>query len=286
MTYSPSLRATVRAAVVGALLAAPEAASAQWNSDRYTAPRNATVNAAGARLVRIRARAGELRVTGVDNLNEARIKGTARASDREDLEDIKLVAERRGDVVEIVVDIPDQRNDWGNHYRGLDLEIEVPRAIALDVEDSSGDAEFRHVGALDLDDSSGGIVIRDAAGAVRVEDSSGEIEIEGVRGDVTIRDSSGEIDVRDVTGAVTIEDDSSGGIRVEKTTGAVRVRDDSSGDIDVLDVGGDFVVDSDGSGSIRHRSVRGEVRVPESRAERRARERAARRANRDRGAWQ
>jgi hypothetical protein len=38
-------------------------------------------------------------------------------------------------------------------------------------------------------------------------------------------------------------------------------------------------VDHDGSGGIRHRGVKGAVRVPESRAERRARERARRRSD-------
>jgi len=263
------------------ILAAP--AGAQWGRGDYvTAPRNATVSAAGARLVRIRARAGELRVTGVDGLAEARVKGQARASEKEDLEDIKLRAERRGDVVEIEVDIPDVHGvSWGDRYRGLDLEIEVPRSVALDVDDSSGDAEFRHVGALDLDDSSGEIVIRDASGNVRVEDSSGGIDIEGVRGDVELRDSSGEIEVRDVTGRVTVDDDGSGSIFASKVGGTVHVREDGSGDIEVADVGGDFVVDHDGSGDIRHRDVKGEVRVPESRAERRARR--SRERERDRG---
>ena len=274
-----------RSTLVAALaLAAPAAEAQRRGEDHHTAPRNAAVNAAGARLVRIHARAGELRVTGVDGLAEARIKGTARASEREDLDDITLRAERRGDVVEIEVVIPEQRGEhWGSYYRGLDLEIEVPRAVALEVDDSSGNAEFRRVGALDLEDSSGEIVIRDAAGAVRVEDSSGGIEIEGVRGDVTLRDSSGDIEVRDVTGRVTVEDDASGSIYASKVTGTVHVRDDSSGDIEVADVGGDFVVDHDGSGDVRHRGVKGEVRVPPSRAERRARR--ARERDRDRG-WQ
>lgn len=269
---------------LGALAALPAAAEAQrWRDDGYSAPRNATVSAAGARLVRIRARAGELKVTGVDGLAEARVKGTARASDRGDLEDIELRAERRGDVVQITVEIPERDAPTaGDHWRALDLEIEVPRAVALDVEDSSGNAEFRHVGALELRDGSGDVRVRDAAGQVRVEDGSGGIDIETVRGSVEVRDSSGEIEIRDVAGGVTVDDDGSGGIHVSKVTGTVRVREDGSGEIDVADVGGDFIVEHDGSGGISHRNVKGAVRVPESRAERRARERERRR-DRDRG---
>src|SRR5687768_15041427 len=87
------------------LALAASTAGAQRDDD-HTAPRNATVDAAGARLVRVDARAGELRVTGVEGLREVRIRGTARASDRDDLDDIRLTAERRGDVVEVRVDIP------------------------------------------------------------------------------------------------------------------------------------------------------------------------------------
>lgn len=282
----PVTRLLLASVSLGAFAVVSPAGAQRRGDDYYTAPRNATVNAAGARLIRIRARAGELKVTGVDNLAEARVKGEARASEKEDLEDIKLRAERHGDVVEIEVDIPEHRGmQWGNDYRGLDLEIQVPRSAALDVEDSSGDAEFRHVGALDLDDSSGEIIIRDAAGAVRVEDSSGGIEIETVRGDVNVRDSSGDIEVRDVTGRVTVDDDSSGSIYASRVSGTVHVRDDSSGDIQVSDVGGDFVVDHDSSGDISHRGVKGQVRVPETRAQRR--ERRARERERDRGGdWQ
>ena len=38
----------------------PAAAAAQWDSDRYTSPRNATVDAKGATLVEVTARAGTL----------------------------------------------------------------------------------------------------------------------------------------------------------------------------------------------------------------------------------
>jgi hypothetical protein len=237
--------------------------AAQYGSES-TGPRNAVVDAAGARMVRVTARAGDLRVEGKPGMAQVQVRGTARASSDRLLAEIKLIAERRGDVVVIEADIPD-RSSWrrmGDMYRGLDLIIEVPEGIALEVEDSSGDLEIRKVGALDLSDSSGNIELYDIGGALRVDDSSGDVRIEGVKGDVRLSDSSGDLDVRHVVGSVTVENDSSGEIDVVDVSGTIHVERDSSGGIRVADVGGDFIVDRDGSGEIDMRNVKGTVRVP------------------------
>ena len=72
--------ASMKTHLVSLALAAtiPAAAAAQ----DYDAPRNATVNAAGATMLRIDARAGNLRVTGRADLTEVRVRGTARASSK------------------------------------------------------------------------------------------------------------------------------------------------------------------------------------------------------------
>ena len=84
----------------GAAFAAPfligSAAHAQWSS-AYTAPRNAVVDAAGAKGIEVEAAAGSLRVEGKPGLRQVRVTGTARASSQQLLNDINLIAERRGD---------------------------------------------------------------------------------------------------------------------------------------------------------------------------------------------
>lgn len=253
-----------------ALVILPAPAAAQWSgSDRYTAPRNATVDAKGATLVEVSARAGTLEIEGVAGITEVRVKGTARASDEDYLDEIKLRAERRGNRVLVIVDIP-QRNGFSFNYvnRALDLIIQVPKGMALNVEDSSGDIEIRHVGALDLEDSSGEIELEDVAGDLLVDDSSGEIRVRTVHGDIRVNDSSGAIDIEDVTGRVVIEDDSSGDIDITDVTGSVEIENDSSGDIDVRRISGNFTVSHDGSGGIRYSGVKGEVSVPRSRRDR------------------
>ncbi len=265
----------VRAAVAGALIVTavfiPRRAHAFQD---YTSPRNADVTVSGARSIRIDAAAGFLKVLGRQGLDQVRVRGTARSDRKRRLDGIKLIAERRGDEIYIKADMPDDRDgyfgrngdDWDN--MALDLTIEVPSSLPLEVDDGSGEAEFTSTGALDFEDGSGEIHIRDAKGDVRVRDGSGSIIIEGVQGSVRVSDGSGEIRARDVTGNFTVDEDGSGGIDVSSVGGTMRVENDGSGNIDVDRVSGDFVVEHDGSGSIRYDTVKGSVRIPERRGRR------------------
>ncbi|HEX2721813.1 MAG TPA: hypothetical protein VHM24_02780 [Gemmatimonadaceae bacterium] len=233
----------------------------------YASPRNATVDARGARSVVIDAEAGILRVDGRSGINEVRVRGTARANRESLLRDIKLIAERRGDVVFIKADIEHDDGFWGrandDRYRGLDLIIEVPVNLKLDVKDGSGEAEFANTGAIDLEDGSGSIEIRGAHGDVRIHDGSGSITIDGVEGTVRVSDGSGEIRATNVTRDFIVETDGSGSIDVRGVGGTMRVESDGSGNIDVERVAGDFVVENAGSGSISYETVKGTVRIPD-----------------------
>ena len=241
------------------------AAQAQSSSD-YTAPRNASVDAAGARTVEVEAAAGTLRVEGKAGLRQVQVTGTARSSSPQFLNQIRLIAERRGDVVFIKADIPDR--DWDRGYRdnysaALDLVILVPQGINADVSDGSGEAKVLNVGSLEASDGSGDFSVVGAAGTVRITDGSGNLTIENVGGDVRVSDGSGDIEVRNVTGSFTVETDGSGGIYATDVRGSVVVENDGSGEIEVTKVGHDFRVESKGSGSIDYASVSGKVEVPE-----------------------
>ena len=243
------------------------AAHAQWSS-AYTAPRNAVVDAAGAKGIEVEAAAGSLRVEGKPGLRQVRVTGTARASSQQLLNDINLIAERRGDRVFIKADIPEYSGRSGNWSAGLDLVIEVPQGIDAEIGDGSGDAKIMNVGSLDMSDGSGELTVSGASGSVNITDGSGSLTIENVGGDVTVNDGSGEIEVRNVTGSFTVESDGSGGISATDVRGSVIVRNDGSGGIDVNKVGKDFRVESKGSGDIEYASVSGQVDIPERHRER------------------
>ena len=247
-----------------AFAAAPFLIGSAAHAQGYTEPRNAVVDAAGARTVEVEAAAGSLRVEGKPGLKQVQVTGTARAASQQFLNRIRLIAERRGDVVFIKADIPDGewRNDW-NNSASLDLVIQVPQGINADVSDGSGDAKIFNVGSLDAKDGSGDFSVDGAAGAVRIVDGSGQLTIENVGGDINVSDGSGEIEIRNVMGSFTVESDGSGSIYATDVRGSVIVESDGSGNIEVNKVGRDFKVDSKGSGNIDYASVTGQVDVPE-----------------------
>jgi hypothetical protein len=240
------------------------AARAQGPSD-YTAPRNAVVDAAGARTVEVEAAAGSLRVEGKPGLRQVQVTGTARSSSQQFLSRIRLIAERRGDVVFIKADIPDRNGSFfhDSNWAALDLVIQVPQGINAEVSDGSGEARISNVGSLNASDGSGDFTVDGATGSVRVTDGSGSLTIENVGGDVKVSDGSGEIDVRNVTGSFTVESDGSGSIHASDIRGSVIVESDGSGEIEVNKVGRDFRVNSKGSGSIDYATVSGQVVIPE-----------------------
>jgi DUF4097 and DUF4098 domain-containing protein YvlB len=230
----------------------------------YSAPRNAVVNAAGARGVEVEAAAGSLRVEGRPGLRDVQVTGTARSSSQQMLSRIRLIAERRGDVVFIKADIPDDDDNYFNNYSAaLDLVIEVPQGLNADVSDGSGDAKILNVGSLEVKDGSGSLSVIGATGSVRITDGSGDLTIENVGGDVKVEDGSGEIKVRNVSGSFVVESDGSGGIIATDVKGSVVVENDGSGSIEVEKVGKDFRVESKGSGSIDYSGVSGAIDIPE-----------------------
>jgi hypothetical protein len=241
-----------------AVLGAPVRAQAACAEE---ASRDATVDATGATSIRVDAKAGSLRIAGRGGSSKVVVHGTACASDRDLLDGVKLVAERRGSVVHIEAVMPGHEG-WGGwrKYAQLNLVIEVPEDAPLDVTDSSGDATIDTVGTLRVEDSSGELFIHHVRGDLKVDDSSGEIEITDVGGTVRVNDSSGEIKIRDAA-SVVIESDGSGGIDIANVRGSVLVKDDGSGGIEVEGVGGDFTVEEDGSGGVRHDGVKGRVRI-------------------------
>ena len=269
------MRFAILLIVAGVLLALPQASTA--SDCPHSAPRHATLDAAGATTLHVDARAGYLEIRGTSGSSEVRVKGEACAPNEDTLEDIELRTDRRGDTLYIEVETPD--GNWRRHSPYLDLEIEAPEGLFLKVEDTSGNLKIEGVRGLDLDDNSGNIIVRDIAdgveiedgsgeltisdvgGEVRVDDGSGSLEIEHVTGPVSIKDGSGEITVRDTESGVEIVEDGSGSIELDHIGGDVLIQEDGSGSIRAENVAGDFIVERDGSGGIRYDDVEGRVEI-------------------------
>lgn len=243
------------------------------DSCRFEVDRELSIAASASDRLELSAGSGELRVAGRDGLDEVRVTARICASDEAYLEDLRVTLDRAGDDIVLRAHYPDRlgRRSWrGNDVARIDLFVEVPLNMSVDIEDSSGSMEVQGTGALRIADSSGSIGVRGINGPVTIDDSSGSLDVQDVSGDVEIEDGSGEIDVRGIQGTVRLRD-GSGSIEVEEVDQDVIVERDGSGSITVRDVRGDFTVRRDGSGSIRHSGVEGIVEIPEDKRERRRR---------------
>ncbi len=193
--------------------------------------------------------------------DQIRFSGQACTDEEEWLDWISLDVEHSGSMLIVTVIIPYQDRDFDARYAHMDIELKVPAILTTRLRDSSGDISIENVAVSYVDDSSGGIRVRDNKANLTVRDSSGNIEIIRNTGDLKIMDSSGNIDVRDVVGNVEIPRDSSGEIDIETVSGTVVIGRDGSGDIDIRDVSASVEVGSDGSGSIKIKGVQGNVTI-------------------------
>lgn len=213
----------------------------------------------------IKAAAGDLEIIGVSGSGQAVIHGRVCASKESWMEQSDITT-TPGNNAAIDINLPDSDSGWsafGNKYVRMDVTIEVPEDLTLDVKDSSGDMMLKNIAAVEIKDSSGDIEVEKARGSITISDSSGDIEIDQANGDLIIEsDSSGDIDANDIIGTVLVKSDSSGDIEVSHVSDNVVVERDSSGDIHANDVGGDFRVLKDGSGGISSSDVAGEIDIP------------------------
>ena len=269
-----------RAVLSAALLLSFTVSPVVADECRYERALEAELDAVDAERLTVHAAAGSLRIDGKADADRVLVKGLACASTESALDKIELDTLRRGNRLVVQAEIPDDLFSWRGYAR-LDLVLTVPDDLALVVEDSSGGIDIRDVASLDLSDSSGEIEIDNVGGNLRIDDSSGEIDVREVEGDVRVRDSSGgmtiegvgggvivdedgsgEITISAVEGDVEIEEDGSGGITVREVNGGVHIGSDGSGSIYIAHVERGFTLDRDGSGSVHVDDVKGEVRIP------------------------
>lgn len=241
------------------LAAAPSLATGQCDVRREV---DRSLDAAGISGVLVQAEAGRLEITGGEH-TAVRVHGVLCASDESVADRARLVVEARRGAAWIETDLPDG-DGWNDAYARMDLVVEIPARLPVDVRDGSGEIVLRSIAAVHIDDGSGAIDVEDVAGPVEIEDGSGDLRI--VRaGSVVVDDGSGSIEIAEVEGSVRIIEDGSGGIDIRDVGGDVTIEEDGSGGIRVVRVGGDFVLEDDGSGSVTHSEVQGRVVLPSER---------------------
>ncbi len=229
-----------------------------------------TLPAEGITELNIDCGAGSLKVTGEKGAREIRVKATFVSEDipQDELKafvekhvDLKL--EKKGDRAFLVSKVNHSASVMSSLFGKranlrIDLEVTVPAALDLEVDDGSGWIEIRAVnGKVEIDDGSGSITLENIGGAVEIEDGSGGVVLTDIEGDVEIEDGSGDLEVRQVRGDVSI-DDGSGEIKVNQVGGSVEISD-GSGDIVIDDVKKDVIIRESGSGGVKITHVEGQV---------------------------
>lgn len=206
-----------------------------------------TLPSEGLKAFRIDCGAGRLEVAGADGLDRIEARAAINADEvnqakmDEFLKDhVKLSLEKRGDRAVLVANIERHGGFIFDGDAWIDLTVRVPKSLALEIDDGSGD-----------------MVVEDIAADVSIDDSSGDIRVARLGGRLEIDDGSGDIDIRDVAGDISI-DDGSGGIDVLKIGGSIKVND-GSGDIVIDGVGKDVIIEEAGSGDVRIDNVKGRV---------------------------
>ncbi len=186
---------------------------------------NATRSVAADAKISIETVAGSLTIVGTDG-TEVRVTGTM----GDDVEELDIRGDARDLSIEVVV--PDGKGRRRSLEIAADLEVQVPRGAALEIEAVSSSVEIRGV--------NGEIEAASVSGAVSAAGAGSEIEVESVSGMVSVTGGSGSISAESVSGKVMLA-----GV---------------SGDIEASTVSGDIEIDAGTVGDVEIESVSGDVR--------------------------
>ena len=229
-----------------------------------TATRTLRVPVAGATLLVLDVGAGYLRVQGTSSATEVVVTGLAHAATIAGLNAVQVKSRRAADTIFVSAVLPPSRHEPGA-ATALDLTIQLPSSLALDVIDSTGESIFRNVGALRTKHGDGGLDIDTVGGNLDVTDGGGDMIAANVNGDVHIVDGGGSIYLSNITGSVTIPQDGPGEIQLSGVGGDVTVGSKASGEVAARGVGGNLLVRANGNGSVEYRDVKGHVAIPAAR---------------------
>lgn len=253
----------MRRLAIAAVLFMPFAAFAA-NSCKYEAPRNLQLDLSGVRLVHVEVNSQTLHLTGSDNIKGLTISGRACASDKATLDDLTVTQRRSGDqlYVEIGGNSHFSMSFFGHSYSSLEVSMQLPASMPMDVSVGSGDADVRGVQQLQSHVGSGDLHVRQVAGKFSTSVGSGDVEAHDI-GSLDLGSvGSGDFKAEGIKGDAMIGSIGSGDVGLRQVAGSVHVDTLGSGDLTVHDVAGDFSLGAKGSGDVTHSGVKGKLSVP------------------------
>jgi hypothetical protein len=171
------------------------------------AERSAAVPAAGVTRVVIFGRAGFLHIEGRSGAKEIRATGRACAAIEELLVGIRLSSSRAGSEVTINATVPDQEESFFAASPRLDFTVTLPRGMAVDVVDTTGELTIGDVANVRIAGKKGGAIkVRNVKRNVLIESAGlGDVSVSDVGGDFTLETRGrGSLDYKRVAGRVSL----------------------------------------------------------------------------------
>ncbi len=238
--------------------------------------RQLTLSANDINELHIESGAGSLVIRGKEGLTEIQLSADiyTSSSNRNNFE---LELDKSGNKAYLVAKIPSSFGSWIGSSPHIDVIVDVPQHMLLDIDDGSGDIKISDINAsVEINDGSGDLNISHINGSIDIDDGSGELVVNNIVGDISIVDGSGEMTLKNIKGSVEI-DDGSGGIYAQNITGSADINDnsgdlvvrqvdgvvtitDGSGDIDVETTGGLKILEA-GSGDLRVKDINGSLDI-------------------------
>ncbi|MFA6228726.1 MAG: DUF4097 family beta strand repeat-containing protein [Rhodanobacter sp.] len=247
---------------IAALLFAPLAAFA--SPCKFEAPRNLQVDLTGVRGVQIEVRRHDLHLVGSDGSNGLMLTGKACASDQAALDHLQVTQRREGD--QLLIDIGGNSHFsfslFGSSYANLEVSVQLPANLPVNVSVGSGDADVRGVQQLQSRVGSGDLHVRDIAGKFSSSVGSGDADATDIGSLDLGAVGSGDFKAEGIKGDARVGSIGSGDVVLRKVGGSVHADTLGSGDFTVSDVTGDLSLGAKGSGDVSHSGVKGKVSVP------------------------
>ena len=267
--------------LAGASLLALSFTATSAEQCRYSAPRNAEINAAGLKLLTVQIGPDDLVIHGEPGLTNVVVRGTACASNEKWLQDVKIEAARSGDTGSLTARDGDHTmlmSLFGGSYAYLKLDVRVPQSLAIKLQEGSGDAKVNNVAALDASLGSGDLKVNGVAGELGLDVGSGDVvasdvgsvnlsslgsgdaSVDGVHGNARAGGvGSGDLTFGSVKGGVSLGSIASGSARITGASGSLDAKSVGSGDLIVSDVTGNVSVGAVASGDVKISKAGGNV---------------------------
>ncbi len=246
-----------------ALLFTPALAHA--DQCRFESPRNATLDLTGVRTVVIDLHQHNLHLNGTPAAT-GQLRGRACASSQDRLDDLRVTQHREGD--RLILSADSTSSSWNiglfgvSHYAYLDLQVDIPATLAVELEIGSGDAHVANLAQLEARVGSGDLQVNGVRGRFDAHVGSGDIKADDVGETHVAAIGSGDFTINRVRGNLSIGSIGSGDANLRAIGGSVDVQSIGSGDLHVDGVAHDLHVARVGSGDVDHKSVAGRVDVP------------------------